>query len=71
MDTNAYHLQKKEQLTVKPCPFCGDKEPIVWDLAGVYWVQCDRCNAATSLEDNLETVLKNWNVRAGIIESFR
>lgn len=71
MDTNTYNLRKNEVLTIKPCPFCGDKEPIVWALAGVYWVQCDQCNAAISLENELETALNNWNVRAGITESSR
>lgn len=53
---------------LKPCPFCGDLEPIVeyddgWD------VTCSKCSAQSpsclGLEcDDRELAIKRWNTRS-------
>lgn len=48
---------------IKPCPFCGDEEPRLWEVANVHWIQCRNCNATTSFEHNSEEALVKWNAR--------
>jgi Lar family restriction alleviation protein len=51
------------QQTLKPCPFCGEREPVLWDVAGSAWVQCGSCSASTGIHNDREEALNLWNGR--------
>lgn len=43
------------------CPVCGIADPVLWEVAGVYWVQCDHCHASTTMDEDREVVVAHWN----------
>jgi Lar family restriction alleviation protein len=65
---NHTDMVRKESLTqedLKPCPFCGQNEPVLWDVAGSAWVQCGGCSASTGIHNNRDEAVDHWNGRAG------
>jgi len=60
---------------LKPCPFCGDNDPILSKMTGlcinthgkfgsIYWVECwDGC-CKTWKEDTKKAAIEAWNRRA-------
>jgi Lar family restriction alleviation protein len=67
---NYQEMTKKGSLTqeaLNPCPFCGEKEPVLWDLAGSAWVQCGSCSASTGIHSDRDEALGRWNGRVSQI----
>ncbi|MFU8860584.1 MAG: Lar family restriction alleviation protein [Cyclonatronaceae bacterium] len=55
------------QEVLKPCPFCGEREPVLWDVVGSAWVQCGSCSASTGIHNAREVAFNSWNGRVGKI----
>jgi Lar family restriction alleviation protein len=52
-------------MELKPCPFCGDKEPEV-QTSGFYLdavVYCLHCGAVGSYRRNNDEAIEAWNTR--------
>jgi Lar family restriction alleviation protein len=45
---------------LKPCPFCGGNNLSVKGVT-VYWVECNDCNAASSVHKTEEEAIEAWN----------
>lgn len=59
--------QRAEPGELKPCPFCGNDDPILYDFDGEDWaVECGKglCTAQTIMVDTREQAVQNWNRRA-------
>lgn len=53
-----------EEMELKPCPFCGCKEPNMAISSNNFrWVECLNCGAAGGTADNEEFAAKLWNER--------
>jgi len=52
---------------LKPCPFCGDKKPMLLDNhPGNYSsVECRTCYVETADYPTIEEAIVNWNSRSG------
>jgi Lar family restriction alleviation protein len=60
-----HKIQEQENTILKPCPFCGDKNPKVLDNWGdTFLVRCNTCDAETGDYDNELDARTNWNRRA-------
>jgi Lar family restriction alleviation protein len=71
-EINMNDQEKKEkgnlaEEVLKPCPFCGEREPVLWDVAGLAWVQCGSCSASTGIHNAREVASDRWNGRVGRI----
>lgn len=54
---------------LKPCPFCGNTNPIlqrsryVWQSKSIYAVQCNKCCARMVFFDSIHMAIDAWNRR--------
>ena len=54
------------ELTLKPCPFCGGEAILVKDFSSFKdwtYVRCKECGAATSVSGNAYKAIELWNKR--------
>lgn len=65
-----YYIEEVDENNqyLKPCPFCGDKEPIISESedkysCSEYYVVCRSCGARTGSESYPEDVVDAWNAR--------
>lgn len=47
---------------LKPCPFCGHENNIVWGYKN-FWVTCEGCGIETQLFETKEDAEQMWNRR--------
>lgn len=50
-------------LSLLPCPFCGEEETGVVDMADCFGVQCECCNTIGPDGSDLESAVVQWNLR--------
>lgn len=46
-----------------PCPFCGYDADVKTLPDGLYYVQCNACQAATDQAEEMEMAVALWNER--------
>lgn len=54
------------ELTLKPCPFCGGEAILVKDFSSFKdwtYVRCQECGASVAVVDNPYRAIENWNRR--------
>lgn len=64
---------KGNDMTDKPCPFCGEPDPVLDEVdAGIWCIVCDTCGAQGPIRGTLGTMMGEqspdkaaelWNVR--------
>lgn len=57
-------------MKLKPCPFCGNKQPILQTITKPHprhWVECMEmtCRAETMSKSNKRRAIEIWNRRVG------
>ena len=55
-----------DNLTLKPCPFCGGEAILVKDFSSFKdwtYVRCKECGASTSVSGNAYKAIELWNRR--------
>jgi len=57
----------KDELKLKPCPFCGGdvKENDIVTYDGFFFVRCQTCIAYGPYEDSNAEAVETWNKRHG------
>lgn len=54
---------------LKPCPMCGNPEPVLYDFDGEDWgIECGVCVVQTIMVDRREQAVADWNRRAPTAE---
>lgn len=52
---------------LKPCPFCGGKGILEYNITGGYYVKCLKCGAKTGefdpIADGSRPAIEAWNMR--------
>ncbi len=61
----------KEQINLKPCPFCGSEAEIRAYTATTQFVQCIKCNAGTTACETSEEACLLWNKRNTLLVRLR
>lgn len=58
-------MEAEEEVTPKPCPFCGGKASAI-EVLNCYAiaVRCDNCHATSGNYDTKEEAITAWNRRA-------
>lgn len=54
-----------EDKEVLPCPFCGDKSPIVCYEGDIYSVWCPECSSTGAKDFDRNGAIRSWNTRIG------
>ena len=55
-----------DNLTLKPCPFCGGEAKLVKDFCSFKdwnYVRCEECGAMNSVTDTAFKAIETWNMR--------
>jgi Lar family restriction alleviation protein len=58
--------QETKKKKLKPCPFCGNKEPMLLGSNNdppSFWVACLKCSADMKLKKKEKSAIKAWNRR--------
>jgi Lar family restriction alleviation protein len=55
--------EKKVDLTLKPCPFCGGEAEWCGERDIIYAARCSECKARTGLNTTIMDALESWNKR--------
>ena len=54
-------------IELKPCPFCGGKAQLRYDIMGCYYIECQQCRIKTTVFDALvggkKMAIETWNRR--------
>ena len=45
------------------CPFCGGEPKLINDGTGLWWVQCEDCDAEGPIAHSEEEAIRLWNRR--------
>lgn len=49
---------------LKPCPFCGGKAKVYWNVWSYEFVKCETCGATTGEFADNKGSIRAWNMRA-------
>lgn len=53
-------LIRHKSMKLAPCRVCGNEDSVFWKLPGAYWIQCTKCEAETSIEEDPDSALRKW-----------
>ena len=48
-------------MEIKPCPFCGNEEPSIWNYGTYSQVCCGMCDAQGPAKNDVEEAVEKWN----------
>ena len=57
-------LDDIEDMSMRPCPFCGNTDPYINEYEGQFFAECPECQCNTRLFDTEKDAVNAWNERA-------